>query len=407
MKERTSSLPAPGPGFVLGSGVALRTLLFLFTLTFWSRGLWTLSLFQAGVFGLAIVWAARMVLRPFCLRGSVLLVPLAGTALWGLLQLASHRTVYRLATGNAVLDWTTCLVLFFLTLQVLAHPGTRRGFLDSLLWFGFAVSVLSVTQYFTSRGKIFWLFPTPYQDVLGPFVNQDHYSAFIELVLPLGVLEALRRRRNAVLYAGMAGVMFASVIAGASRAGSLLVTLEIAGLLLLALLRGLVSGRKLALTLAKIALFVAAGTLVVGWEALWKRFQNPDPFKHRREMLSSSLAMARERPWTGSGLGTFETAYPAFALFDVGLVVDHAHNDWAEWAAEGGLPFFLMLFSVAVWSVPHAVRSPWGLGVVAVFLHSLVDYPMQKPVVAAWLFVLLGAMAARSKEDAAPEGHAL
>ena len=39
----------------------------------------------------------------------------------------------------------------------------------------------------------------------------------------------------------------------------------------------------------------------------------------------------------------------------------------------------------------------WGLGVVSVFLHSLVDYPMQKPAVALWLFVLLGAMSVRKK----------
>jgi hypothetical protein len=39
--------------------------------------------------------------------------------------------------------------------------------------------------------------------------------------------------------------------------------------------------------------------------------------------------------------------------------------------------------------------------VVAVFLHSLVDFPMQKTALAALAFVLLGALAARRARDPA------
>jgi len=37
--------------------------------------------------------------------------------------------------------------------------------------------------------------------------------------------------------------------------------------------------------------------------------------------------------------------------------------------------------------------------VIAVFLHSLVDFPMQKLALAALVFVLIGAMAARDGQD--------
>ena len=137
---------------------------------------------------------------------------------------------------------------------------------------------------------------------------------------------------------------------------------------------------------------------MVGWRVLLDRFQQPDPFVHRREMLLSSLAMAKERPWLGFGLGTFEKAYPAYATFDIGLTVNHAHNDWAEWLAEGGLPFLLMLASVAAWAVRPAIRSLWGIGLLSVFLHALVDYPMQRLGLAAWIFVMLGALAAQERE---------
>jgi O-antigen ligase len=107
--------------------------------------------------------------------------------------------------------------------------------------------------------------------------------------------------------------------------------------------------------------------------------------------------MIHERPAMGFGLGTWSTAYPAYAYADDGLFANQAHNDWAQWAAEGGLPFFLFLLSIAVWSVRPAARSLWGVGVVSVFLHCLVDYPIQRPALGGLFFVLLGALAAHEK----------
>ena len=104
--------------------------------------------------------------------------------------------------------------------------------------------------------------------------------------------------------------------------------------------------------------------------------------------------MACERPWTGFGLGTWPFVYPAHAIIDKGVFANHAHNDWAEWAGEGGVPMVLLLLSILVWSVRYSFRFPWGVGVVAVFVHSLVDFPLQKPSLAALLFAMLGTMAA-------------
>jgi len=259
------------------------------------------------------------------------------------------------------------------------------------------MSALATTQYFTSAGKVFWLFPSGYADALGPFVYRNNYAAFIELLLPLAVVEALRDRRKVALYSVMAGVMYASVIASASRAGAVLATLEMLAVVALGLRRGLASRRRLSAALVKIGALAALFVTVVGWRVLLERFTQPDPFVHRREILRSSLAMARERPWLGFGLGTFEEAYPAYATFDIGRVVNHAHNDWAEWLAEGGVPFLVLLALAAVWAVRPAVRSLWGIGLLAVFIHALADYPMQRLGLAAWVFVLLGVLAVQGQ----------
>jgi hypothetical protein len=50
-----------------------------------------------------------------------------------------------------------------------------------------------------------------------------------------------------------------------------------------------------------------------------------------------------------------------------------------------------------VWSIRPAVHSLWGIGVVSIFLHCLVDYPIQRPALGGLFFVLLGVLAAHEK----------
>jgi O-antigen ligase len=103
--------------------------------------------------------------------------------------------------------------------------------------------------------------------------------------------------------------------------------------------------------------------------------------------------MIQDRPVTGFGLGAWSGAYPGYALYDDGLFVNQAHNDWAQWAAEGGIPFLLMMIAIFGLSVRPALRRVWGVGVLFVFIHCLVDYPFQqRPALAAFFFALLGVM---------------
>jgi O-antigen ligase len=378
-------------------GVA--ALLFLVVLTNWIPGRFCTFAFDAGVFALAALWAVGRTRRGERLAGSIVLAPLAGVVIWGLAQLVEGTTVYRFATWTAVLDWAALAALFFLTLQLYGEPGARAGFRRALLVFGFVVAIESVMQLFSSDGKVFWMFPTAYKEfVVGPFLNRDHYACFIELVLPLAVVEAFLSRRNRMAYAAMAAAMLATVIAGASRAGTIVATLEVA-LLSLGALWGRTTGTgHRAFSLLRLAALAGVFTAVVGWEVVWQRFQEPDPFKYRREMAASAVEMARARPGMGFGLGTFESAYPAYAQFDLGLRVNHAHNDWVEWAAEGGVPLLAAMAFIALWSVRGAWRSPWAVGIVAVFLHAGVDYPLHRPAILAWLVALAGALAAKENE---------
>ena len=369
------------------TAAAVTALLFAGILTLWVPGRWAVSLFQAGAFALALAWAVRFAIRPYPLCGSVTIIPLAATVVWGAAQLALGQTVYRWETWTELLKWGTNLVLFVLALQVFADPARRERFLRSVLYFGAALSVVGSIQLYSAEGRIFWLFPSEYKEfVLGPFVYHNQYAGFVELILPLAIVGALEDRRKAPAYAAMAAALYASVIAAASRTGAILVTAEIF-LIVFASRR-----RSRVITFGLLAGLAVLFTAIAGWDVLWRRFQLADPFSDRREFFLSSLAMIRDRPAMGFGLGTWSTAYPAYALRDNGLLANQAHNDWAQWAVEGGLPFLLVMLWIAARSVRPAFRTLWGIGVLAVFVHCLVDYPLQRPALAGFFFVFLAVM---------------
>jgi O-antigen ligase len=137
---------------------------------------------------------------------------------------------------------------------------------------------------------------------------------------------------------------------------------------------------------------------------LANKLYEENPFRYRKEMIAAAVSMAVEQPLAGYGLGTFPSVYPAFALFDSGHFVNHAHNDWAEWASEGGLPYLLILLTLAIVTLRGVSEAPWSLGIAAVYAHALVDYPMQRLGVAGWV-ILVAALASMAGKRLTASGN--
>jgi len=140
---------------------------------------------------------------------------------------------------------------------------------------------------------------------------------------------------------------------------------------------------------------VAALVAVVGWEPLYDRFMQKDPYQGRRELAISSLAMIRDKPLSGFGAGTWTTVYPAYAIFDFGLFANAAHNDWLQWASDGGIPFAAVFFSLFCISLVVSWRVPWAIGIAAVFIHCAIDFPLEGRYLPAMFFLIFGAALGR------------
>jgi hypothetical protein len=376
-------------------GVCLFLMLVFTTVTVFVKDAWALQSFQIGIFAILAMYLLVGIRRgkeriangvaPWL----VYLIPV-----WGLVQIFAHTTSSTFETRQAVLRWGALAGVFFLSQIAGPTRIARRYFLSAFLIFATGMAVLCLTQLFTSEGQVLWIIPTGRPDVFATFLSYNNYAQFVEIALPIALWRALREGWRSWWYTLAGGILYASVIGSASRAGTALCTAELLTMLVIGLVKfrdpetGLPSRSTTAVLIA-VPVLAAAFTLAVGWDRVWLRFQQNDPYLVRREFIEAAADMARQRPLIGYGLGTFPEVYQRYAIKDFPFYANHAHNDWAEFAADGGIPFMLLVLIPFAAGIPIAVRNPWGLGLVAVMLHACVDYPFPRPAVSGWMFVML------------------
>ncbi len=342
---------------------------------------WALTAFELALLTLA---AAFILGRRFSIHPHPIGLLLAAAALWGVLQIALGISVDAHRTLAASLGWVVNCAAFSIALAVTGDSLHRRRFLTAQVVFSLGLSVAAVIGLLTVSQ-------------LGPFAYKNQFAAYVESVLGIAIAAAIRDRRRSFAWLLVAAALLASVVAAGSRAGSVLCLAELIVLPSIAFARGWISGGPLIRVAGLAALTGGAFIAVAGWETTWRRLQEPNPYALRADLLRSSIAMTRDRPLAGFGLGTWSTAYPAYARFDDGSFVNQAHNDWVQWAAEGGLPFAVLMAAAVAFLARPAFDSLWGLGLMAVFVHAWVDYPFeQRPALAAFFFAMAGVIASTS-----------
>jgi hypothetical protein len=388
----------PASGNWLGTTDALLPLSFLLvlgvaTLALWISAYWPVALFEIATFLLAGI---ALVLGRVPPRGTRFpLFALSFVVLWGCLQLITGLTVNRFATERATLQWMTWAAVYYIGVSTLKDDTLGKRMRTGIVWFGFAVSVEAILQAYLSPGKVYGLFPSGYRDfVMGPIVYHTHFAAFVETILPIALALALGEARELYPYLGASAVLLAAVVVSASRAGLVICFAETFFVLLLLHLGKGNAGRRVRVAALTLAGATGLLTLIVGFETASARFSSEPLTAGRIQFAVSTLHMIAAHPWVGWGLGSWPTVYPAFATFDPGVIVNQAHSDWLQWTAEGGFPAGLAMLCLALWGIRPAIRSIWGVGVFAVLIHALFDYPFSRPAVGAWPILILSMTAA-------------
>jgi O-antigen ligase len=369
----------------------------LATLTLWIPAYWPVGLFEISTF---LIAGTALVLGRTPASGTYLpLLALSFIVLWGCFQLITGHTIDRFATERATLQWMTWAAVYYSGISTLKQERLGK-LLRAVVWFGFAVAVEAILQAYLSPGKVFGLFDTGYPHfVMGPIIYHTHFAAWMETILPIAFFLALSQSRQSYTYLGISAVLLTAVVVSASRGGLLIAFAEILGIIGLLYLQKARGARRIGRLALVLVAVTAVMMAIVGFETVTERFYSEAMTSGRLQFALSTLHMIAARPWIGWGLGCWPSAYPAFASFDPGAIVNQAHCDWLQWTAEGGLPVGLAMLCLAVWSARPAIRSIWGIGVIAVLIHAAFDYPFSRPAVGAWPILILSMAAAATRRS--------
>jgi O-antigen ligase len=361
------------------------------------------------------------------LNWSPVFIPLAWFFVLAVALYVAGHTLDLSETRQALVLLAEDLVFYFLAVQLFPGGGSEslHSFGLAVLVFGGCLGLFTILQFASGTHRIYGLVDTPTGALFGPYVNRDHFSGLMEMLIPVAILY-IAGRRSARAVGASALLIFAATLAVASlmlsgsRGGLMALSAEIviAALALRRTIARTLEGRRLAIAAVMALLMGVVLFIYVDEGGSAKRLSSvanvdrtwADWAGERKSMALDTFRMWRDHPILGVGLGDFEIAYPRYQSFPSDDYIDHAHNDYIEAAAETGLVgTLLILWALALfthlafrgWRQP--VQSPvaWvrlgaAIGCFGLLVHSFWDFNLHIPANAAWFAVLAGiATAAR------------
>jgi tetratricopeptide (TPR) repeat protein len=301
-------------------------------------------------------------------------------------------------------------VIFFAVLNNLHRQETTQTIGMVLLFIGMAISFYALIQFLTESDRV-WNFIRPenyHKRGSGTFICPNNLAGYLEMLLPIGLAYTLTGRlthlqKVLVGYASLA--IFVGIVVSVSGGGWIAT-----GLTLLAFVTFVIRQRGYRWQV----ILMVVGLLAVG--ALFVANSRFSRDRQRRLDFTSNVEDFRYRLWVpaaeiwkdnllwGAGPAHFDYRFRQYrpASNDMQARPDRAHNDYVNTLADWGLVGFLIILSIWAlfyWEVfrswSFVQRAPndlntkrsnkstvvlgGALGLLAILLHSFVDFNMHIP----------------------------
>jgi O-antigen ligase/tetratricopeptide (TPR) repeat protein len=363
-------------------------------------------------------------------------------------------SVYPHATRIELFRWLGILVLFAAVRNQIASTESLWRLSLLMLVNGCLLALFGLAQFFSVKNKVYWAFTA--SEPFGPFINRNHFAAYLNMCLALGVgllvwlgpSEQDRKQRymvkpNApdeqtevfgmllaplrVLHSptqlwtlAAVSIMGAATLCSLSRGGVVAIFIALIATLCLRL--------TWPIRVRRLEVLIVPVLLIIGLFAflqfrpletrLGTLFKFSDSALDARWTMWGDLIKLVPRFWLlGSGYGTLGyveplTRQPA-TFAEPSYFVEHAHNDYLEALVEGGaIRFGLTLLLVGlifaagfrglrryIGRTPGALAVGAMAGFLAIALHSAVDFSLTTPAVAILAAVVVAQLVALNRPD--------
>jgi O-antigen ligase len=404
-----------------------------------SLGLFTIAI--ALMFGIWVFDSARA--REFRFSSNLLQVPIAAIALLGLIQLLPMgdpnipaEALAMPATNALSLDpfatkLFTAKMFFFLLYFAIALAyidSEKRARILSvvIVIFGSLIAFFGILVRLAQPEAIYGVRPTPQAIPFGPFINQHHFAAFMEMtsgpVFALLLGSGVKRDRKLFLLIS-AVLMSIAILFTGSRGG----VISFAGVIVLVtgasyLLKVgtsdrrtgdtnssaksfsvLIGGAAMLLLAIGLVFYLGGGDSIL--RVLGSNIQT-DISSGRTHYWQVAFQVFTAHPILGAGLDAFGNAFTRYDTLSGAFRIEQAHNDYLQMLADGGVIGFLCVAAFVVILFRNGIRNISAIqdplmrsiatgalaGCFGIAIHSFFDFPLRTPSNALF-FLLLAVLA--------------
>lgn len=333
---------------------------------------------------------------------------------------------------DATLKKTLLFLSYFVFGVVVSRTFMTTRKLNFILFPVFALlafeAASGIYQYLSSGGTV---------DARGTFFNRNHFAGFLEMSFPLALgyvlslgdwsrggkktfMRRLISSENAqkhILFLFLLGIILLAVILSKSRAGifSMLVSLLFFYLLASRFIRKGLEIKWMIYVVLTVAFFFG---LYIGLYPLVERYLLIEEELPARTLVwKDIISIIKDFPLFGTGLGTFGYVYPLYKIsIKEPIVYLYSHNDYLQIIAETGILGFFSLMAALVLFVMSSMRVLVRLsseqdyfrfflllgtltGILAILIHSFVDFNLQIPSNGLYFAFLIGFSVALGSES--------
>ena len=314
------------------------------------------------------------------------------------------------------------VILFVFFALALAYiPGGSRAKTIStvIVVFGAFAGFFGIIQRLAIPPEtIYGLRATPQALPFGPFVNQHHFAALMEMTsgMALGMLFGSGVGRDRKIFLGIAaGIMGMAVAFTGSRGGMISYLGVVAFVVVSSFVRrsGTESGvrsRNLIVAISAIALvFLVIGSVsfLGGGSELLRGMGieagATDVTSGRSHFWNIALKVFLDHPIIGAGFDAFGAAYTRYDTWNGAFRVEQVHNDYLQMLADGGVLAFACVVVFVVLLIGRGIKAIGGnrntgidrsivtgalAGCFGILIHSFFDFPL-RTTANAFFFLLL------------------
>ena len=296
----------------------------------------------------------------------------------------------------------------FLGALTLPRLGAKR-LLQLVLLMVLASAAFAFFQLTLPDGSPLLLYTSWGRNFGGVFVNPNHQGSALALGAVIAAALFIVERRHAREQGGdrywLYLVVCVSCVAMVPLAnGSAAMLLVVVGLVAVAVLSGALDWKSLRRSRQSRLRLVGAmllGMVVLSSAFAWQRVD-----ADRRVFAATTIHIGEQFSPLGTGVGTFVPVYAQYQDLQHARsdTINHAHDEYAQWWLEGGIPALLVLaFGLAVFSwlgwqvlarmTSHRLRAmgaaSW-VSLLLLLLHSVVDFPLRTTTLMATAGLLAG-----------------